>query len=78
MEQININGFVRCSCTFNVNDMNNIKVCFWKQTIYLILVKTPNELLAIKKYCIYHLDTIWILLLNVPIFVLMVKHGVVV
>ena len=34
MEQLDINNVVRCSCTFNVNNMNNIKVCFWKQTIY--------------------------------------------
>ena len=32
--QLNINDFVRCSCTFNVIDMNNIKICFWKQTLY--------------------------------------------
>ena len=34
MKQLHINDFVNCSCTFNVNDMNNIKVYFWKQTIY--------------------------------------------
>ena len=40
---LNINDFVRCSCTCNVNDINNIKVCFWKQTIYFDTCLNPKR-----------------------------------
>ena len=43
MQLLNINDFVRCSCTSNVNDINNLKVCFCKQTIYFDTCLNPKR-----------------------------------
>ena len=43
MKLLNINYFVRCSCSCNVNDINNIKVCLWKQTIYCNTCLNPKR-----------------------------------
>ena len=43
MKLFNINDFVRCSCTSNKNDINNIKVCFWKRTIYFVTCLNPKR-----------------------------------
>ena len=42
MKLLNINDFVRCSCTCNLNDINYIKVCLWKQTIYFDTCLNPK------------------------------------
>ena len=63
MKLLNINDFVRCSCTCNVNDINNIKVCFWKQTIYFDTCLKPQTSCWKFRVSVYHLDT----LLNVTI-----------
>ena len=43
MKLLNMNDFVRFSCICNVNDINNIKVCLWKQTIYFDTCLSPKQ-----------------------------------
>ena len=43
MKLLNINDFVRCSCISNVNDINNIKMCLWKQTICFDTYLSPKQ-----------------------------------
>ena len=45
-ETIKHNDFVWCSCTCNINDINNIKVCFWKQTVYFVTCLNPKRALC--------------------------------
>ena len=67
MKLLNINDFVRCSSTCKVNGINNIKMCFWKQTIYYDTCLSPKRANDIYKDCIYHLDTMWIVFFKVAI-----------
>ena len=64
MKLLNINDFERCSCTCNVNDINDIKVCFWKQTIYVDTCLKPQTSCWQFRVTVY---IIWTLFLNVTI-----------
>ena len=72
MKLLNINDFASCSFTWNVNDIYNIKVCFWMQTIYFDTCLNSKRAVCSLENCIYHLDTFF------QNFVLIVKYGVVV
>ena len=62
--QTYVNDFVRCNWICNVNNINNIKVCFWKQTFNFDTCLKPQTSCWQFRVTVH---IIWILFLNVTI-----------